>query len=102
MEPIRTDKDQKPGQETDPKPDNLYVYFIKVKQGEDDGQMVGTILQAPRSYMEHKVTWRPCDGQLLSRQEYPELEAMVHAAGASNYFLGDMIQIPNLNGVENA
>lgn len=102
MEPLRaTERDPRPGRESDPKPDNIYWYFIKVKDGEDDGQLVGTVLQMPKSYLEHKETWRPCNGQLLKRSEYPTLEAMIHASGADNYFQGDMIQIPNLNGVQN-
>lgn len=102
MQSITTHKDQKPGHETDPKRDNPDWYFMKVKDGEDDGQLVGTVLMAPKSYLEHKETWRPCNGQLLKRSEYPRLEAMIHASGADNYFHGDMIQIPNLNGVQDA
>ena len=108
MEPLTTRKSldhaqTRPGHEPDPKLDNPDWYFIKCKEGEDDGQIVGTVMQTPKSYLEHKTTWLPCDGQKVRREEYPELEAAisnsVSPSDQPQWFVGMLIQIPNLNGV---
>lgn len=101
MEPMKMDKNLKPGHETDPKPENRPIFFIKVKEGEDDGQLVGTVTQAPKSYLEHKVTWLPCNGQLVDKDKYPELvDMLTHQGVDDKWIIGDKIKIWNLNNVE--
>lgn len=101
----RQDKDQKPGQETDPKEDNLIWAFIKAKPGGDDDCFVGEVKYEPKSHLQHKPTWLPCDGQKVKRQDYPDLEDVISASfpeGNSPWFHGEYILIPNYNGVDDA
>lgn len=98
MDPMTPDKSLKPGHETDPKPENILWYFIKVKEGEDDGQLVGTVIQMPKSHLEHKVTWLPCDGQLVDKDKYPELVDLLCAQGVDDkWIVGDKLRIWDLN-----